>query len=131
MNNTNEPKKVLKKTTRRSEKEFDLHSFSTEDICRIIDACDKSRISEFSFKDLCMSFHASKSEVSDQTYNSAEIEFPVTPDDIGNQISPASKEIIDGFYETQQIIDDPSEFEQGVIDSMINGNQPYNEEADD
>lgn len=125
--NTKKKRKTLKKPCACAEKENNLQTFPLNDICGIIDTCSKSGVSEFSYGELHISFGGSKPE---PTIDSYDKEFEEVPTEIGDdEISPASKEILEEYHETQQIIEDHAAFEDAQIDRLMNGN-PNGQEAD-
>lgn len=105
-----------------------------KDICDIIKACAKAGVSEFEVGDFRVKFGNPIEQVGTQAPNEGTHSTPpqsgktennnMTPE---QQMDVLQKRAIEELAQTQTLIDDPSQFENDLVDDMIFGKGDSND----
>jgi len=111
--------KKLKSTRSRAESKKDLHRFSAQDICAIIETCGKSGVKNFKTANLEFTFGVTPEPADSRSQIPAEMGSNQITGINLNEISDDQKEILAQYEDAQKLIDDPEGFEMDAIDLAI------------
>lgn len=113
---------------------MDSFSLKAQDICKIIEKCSASGVSEFEFQGMRFTFHPRRNEdaatpgqASDHTKNPVVSDSPEAKDDQQIKAELMDNEALLEAEEAQLLIDDPLAFEKAQISRHLERQRTVNE----